>query len=367
MEKIIIAALAENRVIGNHGKLPWKISEDLKHFKELITGHSVIMGRKTWESIGSRPLPGRKNFVLTRHPNELAYGNTFSSLEKGFENLELMNLEKVFVIGGAEVYEQALPLVDKLELTFVYGSPKGDALFPLVDWNEWNRERFQLKEGYAFATYTRGGKMSRGLFITFESCEGGGKSTQIKELVNRIKGNGIEVVQTREPGGTQLGEEIRDVLQNRQYNHSMDGLAELHLFCAARAQLCYQTINPALEKGNFVVSDRYYDSTTAYQGFGRGIHLDKILKMNESFSVPDLTLILDIDPVVGLQRVGSRGEALTRIEKEELDFHYRVRDGYHFIANKFPERAVLINAEQTLEKVTEDIWAVYLDRLDLSL
>lgn len=207
--------------------------------------------------------------------------------------------------------------------------------------------------------------MSRGKFITFESCEGGGKSTQIKKLVEKIKSTGIEVIQTREPGGTEFGELVRNLLQTTEYAAPMDSLAELHLFYAARAQLCGELIEPTLRRGDYVVSDRYYDSTTAYQGFGRQIHLDKILKMNESFSVPDLTLILDIDPVVGLQRVGSRGEALTRIEKEELDFHYRVREGYHFIANKFPERAVLINAEQTPEKVAEDVWNVYLDRLNL--
>ena len=195
-----------------------------------------------------------------------------------------------------------------------------------------------------------------GKFITFESCEGGGKSTQIARLAKNFEDLKIPYIRTREPGGTPISEDIRNILQTNVYSEKMSNFTELFLFYAARSQVCKNLISPLLNDGKYVLSDRYYDSTTAYQGFGRNGNTDLILELNKLFPSPDLTILLDIDPAIGLERVFGRGEEKTRIEREELEFHKRVREGYHFIADKFPERVAVINAEQNQDLVAENIW-----------
>ncbi len=148
----IIVAVAENGVIGCHNRLIWHISEDLKRFKALTTGHPIIMGRKTYDSIG-RPLPGRQNIVISRNPELKIEGcDVVGSLS---EAIEIAQGEEKFVIGGGEIYRQALPLCDRLYLTKVEQSPEGDTFFPEIDSSEWRECARDQREGYSFIDYTR--------------------------------------------------------------------------------------------------------------------------------------------------------------------------------------------------------------------
>ncbi|MEI7719184.1 MAG: dihydrofolate reductase [archaeon] len=148
----IIAAISENNVIGVNNQLPWKISEEMRHFKELTKGNSIIMGRKTFDSIG-RPLPSRENIVLTRQIDYSAVGVLFAHTIE--EALTIATKEKIFCIGGEEIYRKALPLATNLELTRVYKSYEGDAFFPEVDYSQWQLNNQVDKEGFSFMSYSR--------------------------------------------------------------------------------------------------------------------------------------------------------------------------------------------------------------------
>lgn len=156
MRVVLIAAMAENRVIGVEGRLPWKLPEDLKRFKRLTMGHAIIMGRKTWDSLG-RPLPGRENVVVTRQKAFAAPGATVvHSLDEALAHVRARGETEAYVIGGGELYTQALPLADRLELTLVHGTFDGDTRFPEYDagaWREVSREEGQ-SEGFRFAFVT---------------------------------------------------------------------------------------------------------------------------------------------------------------------------------------------------------------------
>lgn len=150
----LIAAIARNSVIGNQGGIPWHIPADLQHFKDLTMGHTVIMGRRTYESIG-RPLPGRQNIVVTTTKTQILGCQTARSLH---EALHLAEHPEIFIIGGAMLYAQALPMADQLDLTFVDDAPEGDTLFPSVDWNcydEIERESHKGEPTYTYVTYRR--------------------------------------------------------------------------------------------------------------------------------------------------------------------------------------------------------------------
>ncbi|MEM4267517.1 MAG: dihydrofolate reductase [Candidatus Woesearchaeota archaeon] len=156
MEIIIIAAVAENGVIGKDGKIPWHIKEDFMHFKKLTMGHACVMGRLTYESLpdNARPLPGRENIVLTTNRNYRAKGaKVFESWESAISYLK--NREKVFVCGGASVYRTALKDANTLEITRVHTSPIGDVVFPHIDWKEWRRVNEEKHNGYSFLKYER--------------------------------------------------------------------------------------------------------------------------------------------------------------------------------------------------------------------
>lgn len=203
----------------------------------------------------------------------------------------------------------------------------------------------------------------RGKFITLEGPEGSGKSTQAKKIVCRLKELEIEAVCTREPGGTALGEEIRNILQHNQADEAPCDRAELLLFEASRNQLVEKVIRPALEKGLWVICDRFMDSTTAYQGYGRGLPVDEMQSIHR-FAVngvsPDLTLLLDLDVETGFTRIASRflalDESADRFEQEERTFHERVRKGYLKLAEEEPHRFRVINASQEPEPVSLEIW-----------
>ena len=204
--------------------------------------------------------------------------------------------------------------------------------------------------------------MARGKFITFEGGEGCGKSTQIKRLKEALEKEGVEVLLTREPGGTWLSEEIRHLIKDQTTDAPCDR-SELLLFLAARAQLVRNVIRPALEAGKWVLSDRFSDSTLAYQGYGRGLPLDDLRQMNDFACEglkPDLTLLLDVSPETSCARRRKREAATAttadRIEKAGDEFHARLRAGFAELAKAEPDRIITIDANGTPDEVWELVW-----------
>jgi len=204
--------------------------------------------------------------------------------------------------------------------------------------------------------------MTRGRFITFEGGEGCGKSTQVKRLKEALETSGREVVLTREPGGTWLSEQIRSLIKDQAEDPPCDR-SELLLFLAARAQLVRNVIRPALEDGKWVISDRFSDSTLAYQGYGRGLPLE-VIRVANDFACeglkPDLTLLLEVSPETATARMRKREQAThtaaDRIEQAGSDFHNRLRAGFSRLADEEPERIVRIDANGTPDEVWENIW-----------
>lgn len=204
--------------------------------------------------------------------------------------------------------------------------------------------------------------MSRGRFITFEGGEGCGKSTQVKRLKSALELAGKKVLLTREPGGTKLAEKIRTLLKDEREEPPCDR-SELLLFLAARAQLVKNVIRPALARGEWVISDRFSDSTLAYQGYGRGLDLE-IIKATNDFACeglqPDLTLLLDVSAETSRARMRSReaatNTAADRIETAGEEFHERLRRGFKELAKEAPERIVVIDANGEIDEVWEAIW-----------
>lgn len=199
-----------------------------------------------------------------------------------------------------------------------------------------------------------------GRFITFEGTEGGGKSTQIDLLATRLRGQGRTVRALREPGGTPIGEEIRHTLQHSSQNQAMTAEAELLLMNASRAQLVREVIRPALEAGEIVLCDRFYDSTVAYQGHGRRIDLQFVRTVID-FAVgptrPDLTILLHVPVEVSEARRRARAlEARDRMEELDRAFFERVEQGFKAIAAAEPKRVRVIEATQSIEAVQEQIW-----------
>lgn len=198
----------------------------------------------------------------------------------------------------------------------------------------------------------------RGLFLTLEGAEGVGKSTNIEFITQYLEQHRIDYVLTREPGGTQLAEQIRELLL-AVHEESMSELTELLLVFAARAQHLEKVIEPALVSGKWVVCDRFTDATFAYQGSGRGLShatISQLQSMVQGELRPDLTIILDLDPEIGMERASNRGE-LDRFEREQQDFFRSVRKGYLDIAAAEPERCTVIDASKPLESVKQDLLA----------
>lgn len=197
---------------------------------------------------------------------------------------------------------------------------------------------------------------TRGLFITFEGPDGSGKSTQARLLAERLRQQGCDVLETVEPGGTPIGQQIRRILLNPA-NTELAPTAELLLMFAARAQNVEQWILPALKHGRIVISDRFTDSSIAYQGTGRGLGWDKVLELDRIAChglKPDLTLCIDIDTETGLARAlgrGAEGAAELRFEEQDIEFHHQVRAAYHELARREPRRFRLIDGSGTREAV----------------
>ena len=208
-----------------------------------------------------------------------------------------------------------------------------------------------------------------GFFITLEGGEGGGKSTQAELLSRALDAQGRSVVTTREPGGTELGKKIREILLSRSQG-PLDPRTELLLYAADRAQHVQQIVAPALQKNKIVICDRFQDSTTVYQGVARGLNrtwIDHLTEIAGGGLKPDLTFILDIDPEIGLKRSHERLQAEQssedRFEKEALEFHRKVRQGFLDLAKGEPNRFVIIKADRTPQKVHEEILQIASERL----
>ncbi|MBN2643445.1 MAG: dTMP kinase [Victivallales bacterium] len=206
-----------------------------------------------------------------------------------------------------------------------------------------------------------GSRGGRGLFITFEGPEGSGKTTQLQLLKKYLEGRGHRCVATREPGGTALGERLREVIKHHDGEETIADEAELLLIAAGRAQHVRKLIEPSLEAGKIVLCDRFYDSTTAYQGYARGIDINFVSRLNEYASCgfkPDITFLLDLVPEEGFERTSRRIETLLlndRIESAGIDFHLAVYDGFHKIAAREPERVKIVPADGPVELISQRV------------
>ena len=204
--------------------------------------------------------------------------------------------------------------------------------------------------------------MPRGFFITFEGSEGCGKSTQVKRLAARLEASGLPVLLTREPGGTAIGEKIRDLLQFAPEGVAMRPETEVLLFEASRSQLVREVIQPALDRGCIVIADRFFDSTTVYQGAARKLDPETVAQLNR-FAVgdcrPDITFILDVDVTTArarmLRRVRPVG-APDRMEQEPIEFYERVCAAYRELAAREPDRVQLIDGARSADDVESDLW-----------
>ena len=201
--------------------------------------------------------------------------------------------------------------------------------------------------------------MPQGLFISFEGSEGCGKSTQIQRLAARLGGLGKSVLLTREPGGTEIGEQLRELLQFSQAGHAMCAETELLLFTASRAQLVREKIAPALAAGTIVLADRFLDSTTVYQGVARRLDPAQVAAINRfavGDCIPDLTFILDLDPATARARLTARAGTPDRMESQPADFFDAVRAGYLALAQEKDPRFHLLDAARSADDLADEIW-----------
>jgi len=197
-----------------------------------------------------------------------------------------------------------------------------------------------------------------GFFITIEGPEGAGKTTVMKDVAEALQSEGYEIVSTREPGGIRISERIREVILDNELIE-MDARTEALLYAAARRQHLVEKIEPALSEGKIVLCDRFVDASLAYQGHARGLGIDEVLSINE-FAIgnlmPDLTLLFDVDPQIGLSRIAQHdNRELNRLDVESLGFHKAVREGYQEVIKRYPNRIHVIDASKSQEEVTKEV------------
>lgn len=203
---------------------------------------------------------------------------------------------------------------------------------------------------------------SLGKLISFEGPEGSGKSTQIARLAKRLVQQSHNVVNVREPGGTEIGEQVRNIIVHNSQGDEMCAETELLLFAAARAQVVREVIAPALIDGAVVLSDRFLDSSTVYQGIGRNLAADPVSQINQ-FAVgnvmPELTIVLDVPPTISRERIRQRASDVPdRMERQNIDFYKAIRQGYLLLAESMPERIVLVDGTLTEDEIEAKIWKV---------
>lgn len=204
------------------------------------------------------------------------------------------------------------------------------------------------------------------MFITIEGPEGSGKTTAVDTAVKELEKMGYQIVRTREPGGTPIAEQIRNVILDKN-NTAMDQRTEALLYAASRRQHLVEKVWPALKEGKIVICDRYLDSSLAYQGGARGLGIDNILNVNNfatEGTFPDLTLLFDLQPEVGLARIAANSNReVNRLDLEKLEFHTKVRNTFLELARRYPERFVIIDASQSREEVAKQTLEVMLSRI----
>lgn len=208
---------------------------------------------------------------------------------------------------------------------------------------------------------------NQGFFITIEGPEGAGKTTVMSDVVAQLTVEGYEIVSTREPGGIRISEHIREVILNNTYTE-MDGRTEALLYAAARRQHLVEKIAPALKDNKIVLCDRFIDASLAYQGYARGLGIDEVLSINE-FAIgklmPDLTLLFDLEPSIGLNRIAKHDDReKNRLDVESLAFHESVREGYQEVVKRYPHRIHVIDASKSQEEVTKNVLKVLRKSLD---
>ncbi len=204
------------------------------------------------------------------------------------------------------------------------------------------------------------------LFITLEGTEGSGKSSAMEIVYKRLIDEGYSLVKTREPGGTPISEQIRNVILDKG-NTAMDGRTEALLYAASRRQHLVEKIWPSLKEGKLVFCDRYLDSSLAYQGFARGLGIEEVLNINlfaTENTFPDLTLLFNLDPKIGLERISKdNGREVNRLDLEKLSFHQKVHQGYLLLAKRYPERIKVIDASLPLEQVAEITYQIIKEKI----
>lgn len=207
--------------------------------------------------------------------------------------------------------------------------------------------------------------MNKGLFITFEGCDGCGKTTAIENTDAILTSHNIDHVLTREPGGSRIAEEIRNIILDKK-NVEEDCRTEALLYAASRRQHLVEKVLPALNEGKLVICDRYLDSSLAYQGYARGIGIDNVMSIN-AFAIdnvmPDLTFFLDLSPEEGIKRIKSRSRESDRLDQEKIDFHQKVYEGYQIVNKMFKDRIVIIDASLDRETIAKQISSIILERL----
>ncbi len=204
------------------------------------------------------------------------------------------------------------------------------------------------------------------LFITLEGTEGSGKSSAMEIVYKRLIDEGYSLVKTREPGGTPISEQIRNVILDKG-NTAMDGRTEALLYAASRRQHLVEKIWPSLKEGKLVFCDRYLDSSLAYQGFARELGIEEVLNINlfaTENTFPDLTLLFNLDPKIGLERISKdKGREVNRLDLEKLSFHQKVHQGYLILAKRYPERIKVIDASLPLEQVAEITYQIIKEKI----
>lgn len=206
-----------------------------------------------------------------------------------------------------------------------------------------------------------------GLFITFEGVEGAGKTTVIEYIYNELTNLGYRLVKTREPGGIRISEKIRNIILDKNHTE-MDGRTEALLYAAARRQHLVERVIPALNEGQIVLCDRFIDSSLAYQGYARGLGIEEVFSINRfaiESQMPHLTILFELDPEIGLNRIASNEQReQNRLDLETLTFHQKVYEGYELLKTKFPERIKTVNANQPVDDVKKDCLKLVRDFLD---